>query len=92
LFYPVYLRGQAYLALHQGPAAAAEFQKYSDHKSISANSVLAGLAPLDLARAYELQGDTAKARAAYETFLNNWKAADPDIPILKQAKVESLKT
>ena len=91
LFYPTYLRGQAYLALHQGAAAAKEFQKYSDHKSIAANSVLAGLAPLGLARAYELQGDTAKARAAYEAFLNNWKTADPDIPVLKQAKAEYLK-
>jgi hypothetical protein len=88
MFYPVYLRGQAFLALHQGAAAAAEFQKYSNHKSIAMNSVLAGLAPLGLARAYELQGDKTNARAAYENFLNNWQAADPDIPILKQAKAE----
>jgi len=91
LLYPVYLRGQAYLALHQGAAAAKEFQKYSDQKSIAVNSVLAGLAPLGLARAYELQGDTVKARAAYETFLGNWKTADPDMPVLKQAKAEYLK-
>jgi eukaryotic-like serine/threonine-protein kinase len=92
LFYPVYLRGQAYLELHQGSAAAAEFQKFADHKDMTMNSVLAGLAPLGLARAYELQGDTARAHAAYETFLNNWKDADTDIPILRQAQTEYAKT
>jgi hypothetical protein len=54
LFYPPYLRGQAYLALRQGAAATTEFNKYSDHNSIAINSVLAGLAPLGLARAYGL--------------------------------------
>ena len=88
MLYPVYLRGQAYLALHQGSAAAAEFQKFLDHKGIAINSLLAGLAPLGIARAYSLQGDTTKARGAYQNFLVAWKAADPDIPILKQAKTE----
>ncbi len=88
LFYRVYLRGQANLELHQGSAAAAEFQKYVDHKNMTINSVLAGLAPLGLARAYELQGDVARAHAAYETFLNNWKNTDTDVPILKQARAE----
>ena len=67
------LRGRAYLELHQGSAAAAEFQKFVDHKDMTMNSVLAGLAPLRLARSYELQGDTAGAHGAYATFLNNWK-------------------
>jgi eukaryotic-like serine/threonine-protein kinase len=88
LFYPVYLRGQAYLALRQGAEAVREFRKYSDHKSIAINSVLAGLAPLGLARAYGLQGDTARAHAAYEVFFANWKDADLETPILKQARTE----
>jgi serine/threonine protein kinase/tetratricopeptide (TPR) repeat protein len=92
LFYPVYLRGQAYLELHQGSAAAAEFQKFVDHKDMTMNSVLAGLAPLGLARAYAMQGDSAKAHAAYENFFANWKDADTDIPILKQARAEYMKT
>jgi eukaryotic-like serine/threonine-protein kinase len=92
LFYPVYLRGQAYLELHQGSAAAAEFQKFVDHKDMTINSVLAGLAPLGLARAYQRQGDLAKAHASYETFFDNWKGADSDIPILKQARSEHIKT
>jgi hypothetical protein len=92
LFYPVDLRGQAYLELRQGAPAATEFQKYTDHKSIAMNSVLAGLAPLGLARAYQQQGDMARAHVAYETLLNNWKAADPDIPVLRQAKAQLMKT
>jgi predicted Zn-dependent protease len=88
LLYPVYVRGQAYLALHQGKDAVAEFQKFLDHRGITQNSPLASLAHLQLARAYVLQGDTAKARAAYQDFLALWKDADPDIPILKQAKAE----
>ena len=86
----VYLRGQAYLDAHQGPQAAAEFQKILDHFPIAATS---GIAPahLGLARAYALEGDTAKARAAYQDFLTLWKDADPDIPILKQAKTEYAK-
>jgi eukaryotic-like serine/threonine-protein kinase len=86
MLYPVYLRGQAYLALHQGSAAAAEFQKYLDHRGVAMNCLLAGLAPLGLARAYTLLNDTTKARVAYEEFFAHWKDADPDIPILKQAK------
>jgi hypothetical protein len=89
--YPVYLRGQAYLALSEGPAAAAEFQKYLDHRGLVWNCELASLAHLGLARANILQGDTNKARVAYEDFLTLWKDADPDIPILKQAKAEYAK-
>jgi predicted Zn-dependent protease len=86
--YPVYVRGQAYLGTHQGKEAAAEFQKILDHRFIVLNSPLGALAYLGLARAYVLQGDTAKARGAYQDFLALWKDADPDIPILKQAKAE----
>jgi serine/threonine protein kinase len=89
--YPIYVRGQAYLALHQGKEAAAEFQKFIDHRTIVANYPLASLARLGLARAYSLQNDTAKARAAYQDFFALWKDADPDIPILKQAKAEYAK-
>jgi serine/threonine protein kinase/Flp pilus assembly protein TadD len=89
--YPVYVRGQAYLALHQGKEAAGEFQKFVDHRTIVVNSPLAALASLQLARAYAIQGDTAKAKTAYQDFLKLWKDADPDIPILKQAKAEYAK-
>ncbi len=86
--YPAYLRGEAYLAAHQGREAAVEFQKILDHRGIVLNDPVGGLAHLQLARAYTLQGDTVKARAAYQDFLTLWKDADPDIPILKQAKAE----
>jgi eukaryotic-like serine/threonine-protein kinase len=88
LLYPVYVRGQAYLALHQSKEATVQFQKFIDHRTIVANSPLASLARLGLARAYSLQGDSAKARAAYQDFFALWKDADPDIPIFKQAKSE----
>jgi hypothetical protein len=74
--------------LHKGSEAAAEFQKFLDHRSIVANCPLAVLARLGLARAYTLQGDTTKARAAYNDFLTLWKDADADIPILQQDKAE----
>lgn len=86
--YAVYIHGEAFLAAGQGKEAAAEFQKFADHRSIAANSPLAALARLGLGRAYAFQGDTSKARAAYQEFLTIWKEADPDIPILKQAKAE----
>jgi serine/threonine protein kinase/tetratricopeptide (TPR) repeat protein len=89
--YPVYVRGMAYLALHKGNEAAAEFQKFMDHRGLIANCPLGALAHLQIGRAYALQGDTAKARAAYKDFLTLWKDADPDIPILKQAKAEYAK-
>jgi len=88
---PVYLRGQAYLSLRNGAAAAAEFQKFLDHRGVVGNFPLGTLARLGLARAYALQGDNAKARDAYLEFLTFWKNADPDIPILKQAKAEYAK-
>jgi eukaryotic-like serine/threonine-protein kinase len=89
--YPVYLRGQAYLGTRQGKEAAAEFQKFLDHRSIVVNSPLGALAHLGIGRAYALQGDTAKARRAFQDFLALWKDADPDIPILKQAKADYAK-
>ncbi len=85
---PVYLRGEAYLLLHDGNAAAAEFQKFIDHRGVVGNFPWGTLARLGLARAYVLQGDTFKARAAYKDFLTLWKDADPDVPILKAAKAE----
>jgi eukaryotic-like serine/threonine-protein kinase len=86
--YPVYVRGEAYLAAHQGSEAAAEFQKILDHRGIVVIEPIGALAHLGLARAYALSGDTAKAKTAYQDFLALWRDADPDIPILKQAKAE----
>ena len=86
-----YDRGEAYLMLHKGNQAAEEFQKLLDHRGIVLNSVLAPLAHLGLGRAYAIQGDSAKARAAYQDFFALWKDADPDVPILKQAKAEYAK-
>jgi eukaryotic-like serine/threonine-protein kinase len=88
---PVYLRGEAYLMLHDGNRAAAEFQKFIDHRGVVVNFPWGALARLGLARAYAMQGDTTKARAAYQDFLTLWKDADPDIPILRQAKTEYAK-
>ena len=89
--YPVYVRGQAYLAAHQGSEAAAEFQKILDHRGVVASEPIGALAHLGLGRAYVSQGDTAKARASYQDFLTLWKDADPDIPILVAAKAEYAK-
>src|SRR5664279_2549439 len=91
--YPAYLRGEAYLMLHDGKAAAAEFQKFVEHYGLVGNFPLGALARLGLARAYALEAETDpaardKARSAYENFLTLWKDADPDIPIYKQAKAE----
>jgi hypothetical protein len=111
---PAYLRGEAYLMLHDGNRAATEFQKFIDHRGLVGNFPWGALARLGLARAYALEagvGGTAvknqgsitgrmpvppsdalaKARAAYQDFLTLWKDADPDIPILKQAKAEYAK-
>jgi len=89
--YPAFVRGEAYLAAHEGNEAAAEFQKILDHRGIVWNSSIGALAHLQLARAYATAGDTAKARAAYQDFLTLWKDADPDVPILKAAKAEYAK-
>ena len=87
--YPVYVRGQAYLSAKQGTAAVVEFQKIIDHRGLVENCPTGALAHLGLARAYVLAGDNAKAHAAYNDFLTLWKDADPDIPILKDAKAEA---
>ena len=89
--YPVYMRGLADLHEHNGSAAASEFQKFLDHRGIVINSPLGALAHLGLARAYALSGDTAKSRTAYQEFLTLWKDADPNIPILIEAKAEYAK-
>ena len=91
LMCPVYLRGEAFLMLRDGPRAAAEFQKFIDHRSLVVTFPWGALARLGLARAYVLQGNTVKARAAYRDFLEIWKDADPDLPVLKAAKAEFAK-
>jgi eukaryotic-like serine/threonine-protein kinase len=88
---PVYLRGEAYLMLHDGAAAAAEFHKFIDHRGLVGNFSWGVLARLGLARAYALQGDQAQSKAAYQDFFSVWKDADTDIPILQQAKAEYAK-
>jgi tRNA A-37 threonylcarbamoyl transferase component Bud32/tetratricopeptide (TPR) repeat protein len=86
--YPVYLRGEAYLAAKQGAAAGNEFQKILDHAGVVGNEPLAALAHLGVGRAYALAGDNAKSKTAYQDFLALWKDADLDVPILKQVKAE----
>ena len=89
--YPVYVRGGVYLSRRQGSEAAAEFQKILDWPGVVISEPIGALAHLGLARAYAIQGDSAKARSAYQDFLALWKDADSDIPILKQAKAEYAK-
>jgi len=89
--FPVYLRGLAYLQAKRGAEAAAEFQKIVDHRGIGPTAIEHSLAHLGLGCAYVLTGDNAKAKAAYQDFFALWKDADPDIPILKQAKAEYAK-
>jgi eukaryotic-like serine/threonine-protein kinase len=89
--YPAYLRGQAYLAVRQGAAAATEFQKILDHPGVIGNQPIGALARLGMGRAYVISGDAVKAKAAYKDFLALWKDADPEIPILKEAKAEYAK-
>jgi eukaryotic-like serine/threonine-protein kinase len=89
--YPIYVRGEAYLALHRGPEAAAEFQKIIDHRGVVAVDPVAALAYLQLGRALIMKGDPLNAKAAYAAFLTLWKNADSDIPVLIQAKAEYAK-
>jgi hypothetical protein len=98
---PVYLRGEAYLALGDGDRAATEFQKFIDHRGVVINFSWGAPARLGLARAYALEARSAqsaaaeasraKARAAYQDFLTLWKDADAEVPVLKQAKAEYAK-
>ena len=88
VYWPMYVRGEAYLRLHNGAKAATEYQKILNHRGVAPTSPLHSLARLGLGRAYALQGDAAKAKAAYQDFFATWKDADPDVPILKEAKAE----
>ena len=90
-FFTAYVRGEAYLAAHRGAEARAEFQKILDHRGMIVNQPIGALAHLQIGRAYAMQGDVAKAKAAYHDFLTLWKDADPDIPILNEAKAEYAK-
>jgi len=85
---PVFLRGSAYLKLHDGVKAAAEFQRVLDHRGAVTWGIEYPLSQLNLGRAYAMQGDTARARTAYQDFFALWKDADPDVPLLKTAKAE----
>jgi ATP/maltotriose-dependent transcriptional regulator MalT len=89
--YPAYVRGMAFLMSRQGSEAAAEFQKILDHRGVVVNEPIGALAHLGLARASLIQGDGAKARAAYQEFLTLWKDADPEIPVMIAAKSEQAK-
>jgi hypothetical protein len=93
--YPAYLLGQAYLnsgnASGNGELAAAEFQKILEHPGVIVNFPLSALSHLGLGRARAFSGDKTGARTAYQDFFALWKDADPDIPILKQAKAEYAK-
>ena len=88
--YSAYVRGQAYLAMHQGREAAIEFQKILDHRGIVLSDPIGALAHLQLGRAYALAGEHDKARTAYGDSLRLWKDADPDIPVLKEEKAEHM--
>lgn len=89
--YPAYLRGEAYLLLKNGTGAAAEFQKLVVHKGIVQNFITGSLVLLQNGRAYELAGDSAQAKTAYQEFFTLWKDADPNIPILMKAQSEFAK-
>ncbi len=84
----IFLRGETYLKMRDGAKAAAEFQRILDHPGAAGFAPEYPLARLNLARAYAMQGDTAKAKTTYQDFFAAWKDADPDVPILKTAKAE----
>jgi len=86
-----FVRGNSYLAANSPAEAGAEFQRVLDHRPVVLSAPWGALAHLGLARAYATQGDTAKAHAAYQDFFTLWKEADPDVPILIQAKSEYAK-
>ena len=86
--YPIYLRGEAWLAAREGVKAAVEFQKILDHRAIVVSDPIGAVVRLQLGRAFVLAGDKTKAKAAYQDFLTLWTDADTGIPILKQAKME----
>jgi hypothetical protein len=86
--YPIYVRGLAFLAARQPTEAAAEFQRILDHRSMVRVDPMAARARLQLARALVLSGDTVKAKSAYSDLLTLWKNADPDTPVLREARAE----
>ena len=88
MLYPAYIRGVAYLQMHEGRLAAAEFEKLLANRGLVGTSVTGALSHVQLDRAQRLMGEEAAARKSYEDFLTLWKDADPDIPIYQQAKVE----
>ena len=85
---PVFLRGLTYLKMKDGAKAAAEFQRILDHKGAASWALEYQISRLYLGRAYAVQGDVDRARTAYQDFFGAWKDADPDIPILKEARSE----
>ena len=89
--YPIYLRGEAYLAAHQSAEAATEFQRILDHRSIVLGDPMDAIARLQLARTLVLSGDTAKAKSAYNDLFTLWKDADPKIPMVNEARAEYVK-
>ena len=89
--YPIYIRGLAYLAMHKPEEAAVEFGRLLAHPGLAAGDPVDAAARRQLARAFDLAGDKAKARSAYQDFLTSWQGADPEIQILKQAKAEYAK-
>jgi len=89
--YSAYVRGEAFSAAHQYAEAAAEFQKILNHRGLVGLDPIGALAHLQLGRSFALSGDNAKAKTAYQDFLTLWKDADPEVPILKQAKAEYAK-
>jgi tetratricopeptide (TPR) repeat protein len=90
-FYPIYMRGEAYSAAHRGAEAAVEFQKILDHRGLVFGDPIGAMARLELARAYTMSGDKTKAKSTYQDFLTLWHDADPDVPVLKQARAEYAK-
>ena len=90
-FYPAYVRGIAYLSLHRGREAVAEFEKILNHRGLVGIDPIGALVHFQLGRAYQLSGNRSKARSAYQEFLSLWKDADSDVPILQQAKIEYAK-
>jgi Flp pilus assembly protein TadD len=86
--YPIYVRGLAYLAARQPAEAVGEFQRILDHRNVVLVDPMDAMARLHLARALALSGDTVKAKSAYNDLLTLWKNADPEFPVLKQARAE----
>ena len=89
--YPVWVRAEAYRMARQGAKAVREYQKILDHRGVVINGIIGARAHLGMARSHALQGDTVKARVAYQDFFALWKDADADVPVLLVAKSEYAK-